>query len=237
MAMANCALTHAFINEEVALDNPRRWDVHGSSAYLHLDLAHEHASFALALVPGVRCKETKIQRWHGSQWHPLDTGRKGFLIRTEWQGAKRERFGKLRQARGWVVMNGSTVEQDGTLLHRGSRTSFRRPSLHPSDVPFLFRGSAMARLSRRVDGCLFALTHARVLVRCVLFHPSTTKTSSSPQGCICRGVHLLPRPSSHELPPRVVREGCVCSEMGCGCSVGVWTRSRASSRAILRHES
>lgn len=238
MATANCTLTHAFINEEVALDNPRRWDVHGSSASLHLDLSHEHASFALALVPCVRCKETKIQRWHGSQRFPLDAGRKGVLIGMEWQEARRERCGKLRRTRAWVVMDGSTFEQDGTLLHRGNHMNFRRPSLHPSDVPFLCRGSAMARLSRSVDGCLFArtcaLTHARVLVRCVLFHPSTTKTSSSTQGCICPGVHLLPRPSSNELPPSGGPRGvCLLRE-------GVWLpswRVDAIARIVTRHPS
>ena len=238
MATANCTLTHAIINEEVALDNPRRWDIHGSSAYLHLDLSHEHASFALALVPCVRCKETKIQRWHGSQRFPLDAGRKGVLIGMEWQEARRERCGKLRRTRAWVVMDGSTFEQDGTLLHRGNHMNFRRPSLHPSDVPFLFRGSAMARLSRSVDGCLFActcaLTHARVLVRCVLFLPSTTKTSSSTPGCICPGVHLLPRPSSHELrPSRGPRGVCLLRE-------GVWLlswRVDAIARIVTRHPS
>lgn len=244
MATANCTLTHAFINEEVALDNPRRWDVHGSSASLHLDLSHEHASFALALVPCVRCKETKIQRWHGSQRFPLDAGRKGVLIGMEWQEARRERCGKLRRTRAWVVMDGSTFEQDGTLLHRGNHMNFRRPSLHPSDVPFLCRGSAMARLSRSVDGCLFALTHALactcmhvcLYVVCFFSHPRRRRArphqGASARGCICS----LARPRTNS-PPRVVREGCVCSGKGCGCPVGVWTRSRASSRAILRHES
>ena len=162
----------------------------------------------------------------------------------EWQGARRERCGKLRRTRAWVDVDGSTFESDCILLpwkpHEFPTTPLA-PERRPFPLPWIRHGTSFTERGRlpfrthlRTYACSCVHMCARVLVGCVLFLPSTTKTSSS-----TTKVHLpegasAPSPASHEVRPSGGPRGvCLLRE-------GVWLpswRVDAIARIVTRHPS
>lgn len=94
MVRAARTLTHAFINEDMALENPRCWDVDGSSVSLHPDLVHEHA-FCCTCPRSMRAMQgdqDPKMAWESTI--PTRCGKEG---RPYWDGVARSKTRTVRQ--------------------------------------------------------------------------------------------------------------------------------------------